>query len=1013
MAQHGFLVFVTSKPVYFASFLGLESCVQMALTNSKLARALNPARVHAVREAAARTHFVGPQKRFGLWVWALGVKASQQRLLGDPVMQQRLPRPDSMVADVDCTDGQGAAYDCLDYLKPTGIQGEILRDITRTYPSHPLFKDSGVGPGQQMLANVLFACTHYHAKVGYCQGMNFVAGALLIAHMESTDATPGRKSRRWTRFKPKEEKEGEGGGNPLEGLVKIFSRRNSETGYPVAAWAKDGGRYINAMEDVFWVMTAILYNKLQMDKLWTKGVPQMKLRVFQFIEVLKAEMPQILTHLDRISLHPDILVTQWFLTLYAYTLPTEVVLKLWNSIFLDGWKAIFRIAVARLKEMESQILSLDLEDMSLFLRKLKNQNTAETDPSLVPDADALLKSSYTVDITNTKLKHLEQEFEVQLLKERLAIGSGKQGEWLLRYGAQEEENIDPTFIERMKMEIGNLTAPLRQDTPILQEKIVSAAQRLATLKGQLSNLERQMVPMQSDLEDLLQRKKLFHKQIMDMVRLYEEKHRNCKSRKPEVIRGRSKERSLNLFERLRRGSRSASASESSPKSRHSLTSGPTPQKKGHHRGNSIGGGFNHVESGRVRTRKTLSMPVSRSSSLHNMKRSKGPEGQEIGLSSLPPSWPEIKGKKRSEGQEKGPSLLPPTVPHRKQHSLSSYESMDHTNTTVQSWVSFGKKHSMSSYESVDHTNITVQSWVSFGSSVEQGGHRKNRTSTTSLGSQVLSFFFGGDQESRDLDRHHRTVNSEPSLFRATTIKLNFNPETMDSKYAPRPPGVEFVYDSDEEEENYFNRSQTHPPSLRPAKLDNAIADSAGLEWHHSEGSTRHQWGHSRVESMVSIDSHSRQQSLSGALEPLQTMMDTFNRMLLDDRASKELEELRSDVKVFRKRIAAVDREFEEEKGVFVQLLTQYETLKVEHDEALETKQALSNQLLQLIRESDDQVDKQLRKFADLFGGNKSKGATTHSRLGSDDTYFMGAPFLDESPRKKNGFNSPRMISTDS
>ena len=83
-----------------------------------------------------------------------------------------------------------------------GYRGEISRDVSRTFPFHPLFyttldrdvseqersygtssthqHNSKLSLGERMLSNVLLALAIARPNVGYCQGMNFVVGGLLI-----------------------------------------------------------------------------------------------------------------------------------------------------------------------------------------------------------------------------------------------------------------------------------------------------------------------------------------------------------------------------------------------------------------------------------------------------------------------------------------------------------------------------------------------------------------------------------------------------------------------------------------------------------------------------------------------------------------------------------------------------------------------------------------------------------------------------------------------------------------
>lgn len=66
----------------------------------------------------------------------------------------------------------------LPYERP---QNEVIinKDLSRCFPQHEMFKDPE-GEGQKMLGVVLKAYSLYDTEIGYCQGMAFVAGVLLM-----------------------------------------------------------------------------------------------------------------------------------------------------------------------------------------------------------------------------------------------------------------------------------------------------------------------------------------------------------------------------------------------------------------------------------------------------------------------------------------------------------------------------------------------------------------------------------------------------------------------------------------------------------------------------------------------------------------------------------------------------------------------------------------------------------------------------------------------------------------
>jgi hypothetical protein len=55
----------------------------------------------------------------------------------------------------------------------------IKRDLTRTFPNVDMFKQEN-GPGQLALCRILVAYSLYDAHVGYCQGLAFLVGPLLM-----------------------------------------------------------------------------------------------------------------------------------------------------------------------------------------------------------------------------------------------------------------------------------------------------------------------------------------------------------------------------------------------------------------------------------------------------------------------------------------------------------------------------------------------------------------------------------------------------------------------------------------------------------------------------------------------------------------------------------------------------------------------------------------------------------------------------------------------------------------
>lgn len=73
----------------------------------------------------------------------------------------------------------------LEHESPSN-EGIIDKDLGRCFPTHDLFMHSS-GEGQRMLGQVLKCYNLHDPEIGYCQGMGFIVGILLMK-MEVQDA---------------------------------------------------------------------------------------------------------------------------------------------------------------------------------------------------------------------------------------------------------------------------------------------------------------------------------------------------------------------------------------------------------------------------------------------------------------------------------------------------------------------------------------------------------------------------------------------------------------------------------------------------------------------------------------------------------------------------------------------------------------------------------------------------------------------------------------------------------
>ncbi|KAF9071745.1 rab-GTPase-TBC domain-containing protein [Rhodocollybia butyracea] len=194
----------------------------------------------------------------------------------------------------------------LKLLKESSIHEKaILRDLGRTFPHHDFFTD-GQGIGQENLYNVLKAYSIYDPQVGYCQGLPFVV-AILLLNMPDEEAF-----------------------SLLVRLMQVYDLR---------------GHFLPEMP------------KLQLRLV----------RTFQFDRLIEELLPVLHVHFLRQGIKSSMFCSQWFLTLFSYRFPLDIVFRIYDNCLASGIEAIFGFSIALLHKNEDLLLELKFDEILAFL----------------------------------------------------------------------------------------------------------------------------------------------------------------------------------------------------------------------------------------------------------------------------------------------------------------------------------------------------------------------------------------------------------------------------------------------------------------------------------------------------------------------------------------------------------------------------------------------------------------------------------------------------------------------
>ena len=173
------------------------------------------------------------------------------------------------------------------------------------------------------------------------------------------------------------------------------------------AAAEDAAVKDTAIEaEAFGVLTSLV-NDFGCRQLFAQGMGGLKCCFFQLDACIKSHLPRLREHFDSENVATSMYATGWFLTLFTNcdTLSVAHARAVLTATLADGWKCVFRVALALLAAMQTQLLGSDFEGMLRLLQHPQHcvERAYPTPADLLEEADGF-------KVTHTKLRQLEAQF---------------------------------------------------------------------------------------------------------------------------------------------------------------------------------------------------------------------------------------------------------------------------------------------------------------------------------------------------------------------------------------------------------------------------------------------------------------------------------------------------------------------------------------------------------------------------------------------------------------------------
>ena len=144
-------------------------------------------------------------------------------------------------------------------------------------------------------------------------------------------------------------------------------------------------------EEAFCLLVRLM-NKYNLRDLFIQGMPGLHLHLYQFERLLEDFEPALYCHLNRRGVKPELYATQWFLTLFAYRFPLQLVLRVYDLILSEGLEgAILKFGIVLMQKNASTLMQMkDMSTLSSFLK----ERLFDVYIDKTPSASSLLESGF-------------------------------------------------------------------------------------------------------------------------------------------------------------------------------------------------------------------------------------------------------------------------------------------------------------------------------------------------------------------------------------------------------------------------------------------------------------------------------------------------------------------------------------------------------------------------------------------------------------------------------------------
>ncbi|KAL8768168.1 MAG: hypothetical protein Q9209_005559 [Squamulea sp. 1 TL-2023] len=178
----------------------------------------------------------------------------------------------------------------------------------------------------------------------------------------------------------------------LFGVCKAYALFDEGVGYAQGMNFLVMPLLFNMPEEEAFCLLVRLMNQYHLREMFIQDMPGLHLHLYQFERLLEDTEPALYCHLHRRGVHPQLYATQWFLTLFAYRFPLQLVLRVHDLVLSEGLEgAILKFGILLMQKNTETLLGMnDMASLTTFLK----EKLFDVYIDQAPTANSILESGF-------------------------------------------------------------------------------------------------------------------------------------------------------------------------------------------------------------------------------------------------------------------------------------------------------------------------------------------------------------------------------------------------------------------------------------------------------------------------------------------------------------------------------------------------------------------------------------------------------------------------------------------